>query len=459
MKRSIAVMVVLAVAGVAGAVTYQAAARDRDYRALLARGDSALRDEQTFGAIEAFSGAIALRPDSMLAHLRRGETYQRRGDLAAAARDFRMAAALDPTATRPLDELGDVMYQLQRFQRAGETYESCLKLDDRSAVVSFKLALARYRYGDIDAALAALTQAIRLNDRAADTHYLLGLCLRGKRRYPDAEQALERAIALSPGLIAARDELADLYGSLGRRADELEQLQVLAGLDREHVERQVAVGLAHARAGHADLAVLTLGNALERTPDQPSIYAALGRVWLDIAQTRSDRVALGKALEALEHVASSPASTSEILTLYGRALLQDGQSEAAERTLEEATRRYPIDPSAYLYYSTAAEQRNHLVEARQALGDYGALVAGDVDLVPRAMRIASLSLRLKDVAAGVEWLKRAAAASPNDVRVLAALADAQMRAGDRDAARATIARGLEGDPANAALLALARRLR
>src|SRR6266478_5490542 len=87
----------------------------------------------------------------------------------------------------------------------------------------------------------------------------------------------------------------------------------------------------------------------------------------------------------LEHVASSPASTSEILTLYGRALLQDGQSEAAERTLEEATRRYPIDPSAYLYYSTAAEQQNHLVEARQALGDYGVLVAGDVDLVPRAM--------------------------------------------------------------------------
>jgi len=125
-KRSIVVMVVLAIAGVAGAVAYQAAARDRDYRALLARGDSALRDEQTFGAIEAFSGAIGLRPDSMLAHLRRGETYQRRGDLDAAARDFRMAAALDPTATRPLDELGDVMYQLQRFRRAGETYESCL---------------------------------------------------------------------------------------------------------------------------------------------------------------------------------------------------------------------------------------------------------------------------------------------------------------------------------------------
>src|SRR5438876_11206365 len=128
-------MVVLAVAGVAGAVTYQAAARDRDYRALLARGDSALRDEQTFGAIEAYSGAIALRPDSMLAHLRRGETYQRRGELDEAARDFRTAAALDPTATRPLEALGDVSYQLQRFERAAEAYARDLGLDARSAGV------------------------------------------------------------------------------------------------------------------------------------------------------------------------------------------------------------------------------------------------------------------------------------------------------------------------------------
>src|SRR5438552_19080993 len=104
-------MVVLAVAGVAGAVTYQAAARDRDYRALLARGDAALRDEQTFGAIEAYSGAIALRQDSMLAYLRRGEAYQRRGDLDAASRDFRKAARLDQTATRPTEEPGDRLSQ------------------------------------------------------------------------------------------------------------------------------------------------------------------------------------------------------------------------------------------------------------------------------------------------------------------------------------------------------------
>src|SRR5207344_87318 len=88
------VLVVLAVAVLAAVVAYQAVARDREYQRLLARGDTALSEDQTFGAIEAYSGAVALRPDSMLAFLRRGETYQRRGDLEAAARDLQNAAIL-----------------------------------------------------------------------------------------------------------------------------------------------------------------------------------------------------------------------------------------------------------------------------------------------------------------------------------------------------------------------------
>ena len=48
---------------------------------------------------------------------------------------------------------------------------------------------------------------------------------------------------------------------------------------------------------------------------------------------------------------------------------------------------------------------------------------------------------------------------PDDVRVLAQLADAQVRAGDTPAAQATIARGLEKDPTNRALLTLNRRAR
>jgi tetratricopeptide (TPR) repeat protein len=471
-KRSHVLLVVLALIALVGAAaSYQLAARERHYRDLLARGDLALRDDQTFGAIEAYSGAIALRGDSMLAYLRRGETYQRRGELDAAARDFQVAATLDPTATRPLDELGDVRYRQQRFDRAGQIYEQYLRLDDRAVHVSYKLGLARYRDGNLDGALAALDATLRLNDRLADAHYLRGLCLRDQHRVADAQQALARAVALSPGSIPAREELADLYASLSRHGDELEQLQVIAGLDRDRPERQVAVAMAHARwsadrqvsesrrAGHADLAVLTLGSALERTPDHPFVYGALGRVWLEIAVARNDPVALNKALGALERVRSTSAATSETLTLYGRALLQSGQVELAERTLQEATERYPVEPTAFTFYATAAEQQSHWEAARQAWLQYGALVGDDEDFLPRAERVATLSLRMNDTETALAWLERANAASAADARLVELLAEAELRTGDPAAARATIAHGLARYPNHAGLLSLSRRLR
>jgi tetratricopeptide (TPR) repeat protein len=458
-KKVLFMAAVLALSAVAFALAYQAAARDRDYRALLTRGDTALRDEQTFGAIEAYSGAIALRPDSMLPHLRRGETYQRRGELEEAARDFRAAATLDPTATRPLEAHGDVMYQLKRFERAAESYTRDLRVDDRSTGVSYKLALARYRSGDIDAALDALASTLRLNDRLPDAMYLRGLCLRDKHRTDEAVEAFKGTVALAPDHIAAREELADLYESTGRHDEEIEQLQMIAGLDRDHVERQVALGLAQARAGHEELAVLTLGSALERTSGQPFVYRALGQVWLERAQARNDRVYLSKALEALGRGALGPDATSDILTLYGRALLLDEQFDAAERALQQASTRYPLEPESLVLYATVAEQQGHLDAGRQALIDYAGLVADDADALAHATRIAGLSLQLNDSSTAVLWLERALRMVPDDVRVLAQLADAQIRAGDGPAAQKTIAGGLERDPTNRALLTLARRAR
>jgi tetratricopeptide (TPR) repeat protein len=464
-KRTIAILVLLVASAAGAALAYQAAARQRDYRARVAPGDAALRDDQTFTAIEAYSGAIFLRPDSMLAYVRRGETYRRRADrddLEAAARDFRAAAALDPSAPRPLEELGDVLYRLQRYPRSVEAYEQSATLDDRSAAVSYKLALARYRNGDTDAALAALGQAVRLNPDLADAYYLLGVCLRQKQRTAEALQALEKAVSLSPALVPAREELADIFGQLDRRADELDQLQLLAGLDRDRPARQVAVGLAHARARHWDSAVLTLGSALERTPEDPILYRALGQVWLESALARGDRVDLSKAREALERVASRPGATSEVLTLSGRAALQAGDLDAAERTLREATTRFPVDPTAFQWYATAAERQNHLDNARRALIQYGALVTTpppDAENAASAARIGTLSLRLNDAAGAVDWFGRALLATPNDLRLVASLADAQLRSGDRAAARATIARGLERDAADPPLLDLARRAR
>ena len=81
---------------------------------LLAQGEQALAAGNAYGAIEAFSGALALRPGSMVAYFRRGEAYRTepagRGD-----GDLREAARLAPDAPQPLIALGDL------YERAGTT--------------------------------------------------------------------------------------------------------------------------------------------------------------------------------------------------------------------------------------------------------------------------------------------------------------------------------------------------
>ena len=387
MRRFVLVCLVLLV-GMAGVFLYTGVTRDREYHRLVATGDQAFLDEQTFLAIEAYSGAIALNRSSMLAYLKRGETYRQRGDLPAAMRDLSMAAQLDPTATRPLEQLGDTTYELEQYGAASEHYGRYVRLDNQNSRVMYKLALANHREGLDRRALELLRQAVELDPRFAEAHYLLGLCLREQERTEEARDALERAVELSPGFLEAREVLADVYRTLGDTRNELQQLDALAALDQDRPDRHVTRGLAYARAGQTDLAVLALGRAVEEHPDQPRVYAALGRVWLDIAETRNDHVALSKALEALNSIPMTTAS-SEALTLLGRSLSLDGNLDGARRALRLASDRFPVEADAFRELAQLEEWERNYGEAARLRRQYDRLT----DAAPRQATPATPEVR------------------------------------------------------------------
>ena len=246
-----------------------------------------------------------------------------------------------------------------------------------------------------------------------------------------------------------------MYGRLGRADDRISQLAALLALE-PGPSREVALGLAYAAVGDSTNAVETLGAAARRYPDYPYTYVALGRVWLDIAQTREDRIALEKALQAL-HNAARADDNAEALMLLGRALLQASDPQAAEDVLQQAIGKQPAEPMAFVYLANAADQLGHTAIARDALMQYHAIEAGGSE--PRriarfALRIADLSMQLRDYPAAVAWFQRMADAGQADASVLVRLAEAQWRAGSTDGARATLVKALTLDPGNAAAAAL-----
>ncbi len=310
----------------------------------------------------------------MLAYLRRGDAYRRRGELTAALRDLRQASSLDPSAPDPIELSGDVNVAMGRYAQAAEDYKAFTLLDDRSPRVLYKLALAYYRNEQVDEAIGPLREAVALDARLAEAHYLLGVCLREQAEIDEALRAFDRALEIDPTFAAVREELVDLYNAAGRWREAVVQLEALSALEPARVERLVSVGLAYADWGRTNSAVLALGRAAERYPDEPAVRTALGRVWLEEAERQGDPIALDKALEALQPVASSTTASADTLTLYGRALLLSGDPGRAERALVEAARRPPVDPAAYRYLADAAERLGNRPAAREALLRYVALI-------------------------------------------------------------------------------------
>jgi tetratricopeptide (TPR) repeat protein len=261
-------------------------------------------------------------------------------------------------------------------------------------------------------------------------------------------------------MVPAREELADILGTMHRRREQLDQLQLLAASEPGNVQRQIALAFARARAGAPEAAAATLSAAAEHTPDPSVVQAALGRVWLDVAETNPDRTdALSSALEALERGASSLTATSETKTLYGRALRLSGQLDAAEQLFAQATERYPVDPSAFRDLGDVAERLGHTEKARAALIQYMSLVPDDSAAAQQATRIGALSLKLDDPEGALPWLQRALTSRPDDSETLSLIADAQYRTGDIVGARASTSRVLMLQPDNRRAQALNRRLR
>lgn len=419
MKRLILAVGVL-FAALTVAYGYSVTRRERQYRQLVVGGDAALVRGDAGKAVGIFSDAISLKPDSMLGYLKRGDSYRRRGEAEAAAADLEKARTLNPNEPRVLELLGDVAASRQLHGRAAEYYGVYVSLDDRPRVL-YKLGLARHLAGQHREAVEALRQAVHLDARFAEAHYLLGICLRAMKELPGALAAFDRAVAVSPDLLAAREQLAEVYGLLGRRPERIKQLEALLLADASPA-RQVDLALSYADAGQVPRAIRALGGVADLYPTYPGTYLALGRLWLEMVGSGEDRIALGKAIEALQHAVSMDAS-SAALSLLGQARLLEGDPSSAERTLRQATETIPAEPSSFLHLANAADRIGHVEIARRALLDYQALTGA------------------------------------SDATFLLRVAHAHLRSGDTAAARDAVTRVLDKDPQNETGLELARRLR
>lgn len=90
--------------------------------------------------------------------------------------------------------------QCRMYQQALNDIDRATTLDAIEPLYFAEQAVVNYRVGQIDEAMTAARQAIKLDDTFADAYRILGICLNDKKKTAEAKQALQKAVDLGDEL-------------------------------------------------------------------------------------------------------------------------------------------------------------------------------------------------------------------------------------------------------------------
>lgn len=215
----------LAAVGVAAALGAATAQRNRDYRsALVLWGDTAAKRplnpvaHHNYGmalyergdlpaAAAEYRRALALQPEYPKAHANLGAALLGMGEAAAGIAEYRTALAQRPDFEDARFCLAEALAGTGQTEPAIAEYRSALALAPNDGPAHLGLARALAQQGDLDAGLAEARAASRCDPASAAPHLEMGKMLAQEGRLREADAELQRVLELEPNAGAAREIL------------------------------------------------------------------------------------------------------------------------------------------------------------------------------------------------------------------------------------------------------------
>ena len=182
---------------------------------------------QLYPKVDASNPAFAGIPEKALNLYQKGAAAARKNDPKAAVGFLNDAIAAHPNFPIALNELGTQYIILKQWDKAGETFETLLKLKPTDPAAHLDLGIAHFNQKKMEEAESHLRKALELKSGGPTAHYYLGLTLISLKRYDDAQREFEAAIANGgENLALAHRYLGGLYMTANKHqqaADELEK--------------------------------------------------------------------------------------------------------------------------------------------------------------------------------------------------------------------------------------------
>lgn len=279
--------------------------------------------------------------------------------------------------------LGAALAQEGRYDEAVQQYRQALSRDPQNEIVLLNLALAFYKQGDFSQARSELDTLHKLHPANQQAFYLLADCDLRLGKFQDA-------IALVEPAYNARPDDPALEYILGTALIHDRQTQKGAAvIDRimrngNSAVAGVLIGASQYAASDYKLAAATLEKALAGNPAIPGAWTLYGRALLSNGENEKAKAAFQRALQA------DPNDFDACLHL-GALLRHAGDAESAEPYLKHAAMLRPDSAPALFQIAALQAATGRLEEARSG---FEKLIKQWPDFVEAHLQLAMIYSRL-----------------------------------------------------------------
>lgn len=285
-------------------------------------------------AMDRYQRALEAAPDAAPAELGLGRLLLRRGELEAARERLERAAALAPRAGPVRAELARLYARQGDAAAARAAAEASRQLPDLVPVddplitevwdeaVSARgfeqRALRAEAAGDLEAAEALYDHLLGLQPGDPDILYNFGNLYVRTRRFQDAAERYQEALAARPEHVAARVNLGSALLMLGRRDDAMEHLLRALEHDPADPDANRTLGRLFAYQGDNEAAIRHYRAVLAHDPQDGPVHRDLAIV----LAAEGEFAAAWEHVEAAERLGSPP--TADFLLRLQAALPRPG---------------------------------------------------------------------------------------------------------------------------------------
>jgi Flp pilus assembly protein TadD len=244
-------------------------------------------------------GAIAAEPDPARRELLLGMAALQRSELSLARHYFERAVALAPTSAEAHAYLAHTLDQMGETVAAGELLDQARSLDQDSALVYYFLGTHHRLVGNVEAAQAALWQALARDPENAAMRVEMAKTFVDLHDYSSAEEWYQGAAEAAPDDVNFYMMLVRFYLDHFYRVSEggLPAAQALVALAPDDARAHDLLGWAHHLAGQHAEGERALLQALRLDPDLTSAHYHLGSLYLTVGQRESARSHLQRVID------------------------------------------------------------------------------------------------------------------------------------------------------------------